>query len=114
MKGTIPFTGAGSDDSARQADESNKQVRYKICAALTKCINKLRDIKIDSTKDLHAVAPMYNLIDYSNNYAETSRRLWQCCRDKLGDDNTTDSESFKFKTRITGRILSLTIPKKLV
>ena len=30
---------------------------------------------------------MYNLIEYSNNYLETSGRLWQYCRDKPAVNN---------------------------
>ena len=44
--------------------------------------------------------PMYNLIEYSDNYAKTSGSLWQCFRDEP-DDNLEDSESFKAK--ITGK-----------
>ena len=46
--------------------------------------------------------PMYNLIEYSNNYAKTSGSLWQYFRDEP-DDNLADSESFKSKIKITGK-----------
>ena len=45
---------------------------------------------------------MYNLIEYSNNYAKTTGRLWQYFRDEP-DDNLEDSESFKSKIKITGK-----------
>ena len=45
---------------------------------------------------------MYNLIEYSDNYAKTSGSLWQYYRDKPNDDST-DSESFKSKIKITGK-----------
>ena len=41
---------------------------------------------------------MYNLIEYSNNYAETSGSLWQCYRNEPAD-NITESKIFKFKSR---------------
>ena len=44
--------------------------------------------------------PMYNLLEYSNNYAKTWASLWQYCRDEP-DDNITNSKSFKFKSSIT-------------
>ena len=32
--------------------------------------------------------PMYNLIEYSDNYSKTSGSLWQCCKDiPAVDDN---------------------------
>ena len=40
--------------------------------------------------------PMYNLIDYSHNYSEKSRTLWQYYR-KESDNNITDSQSLKFR-----------------
>ena len=46
--------------------------------------------------------PMYNLIEYSDNYAKTSGRLWQYFRDEP-DDDIEDSESFKSKIKITGK-----------
>ena len=46
--------------------------------------------------------PMYNLIEYSNNYAKTSGSLWQYFRDEPEDD-IEDSESFKSKIKITGK-----------
>ena len=46
--------------------------------------------------------PMYNLIEYSDNYSKTSGRLWQYYKDEP-NDNTADSESFKSKIKITGK-----------
>ena len=45
--------------------------------------------------------PMYNLIEYSNNYSKTSGSLWQYYKDEP-NDNLANSESFKFKAKITG------------
>ena len=46
--------------------------------------------------------PMYNLIEYSDNYAKTTGSLWHYFRDEPNDD-IEDSESFKFKIKITGK-----------
>ena len=46
--------------------------------------------------------PMYNLIEYSNNYSKTSGGLWQYYKDGP-NDNMKQSESFKSKTKITGK-----------
>ena len=45
--------------------------------------------------------PMYNLIEYSDNYSKTSGSLWQYYKDDP-NDNIANSESFKFKVKITG------------
>ena len=44
---------------------------------------------------------MYNLIEYSDSYSKTSGTLWQCYIDE--DDNTTQSESIKYKIKIRGK-----------
>ena len=45
--------------------------------------------------------PMYNLIEYSDNYSKTSGTLWQYYRDER-NNNLTGSESLKFKIKIIG------------
>ena len=42
------------------------------------------------------------IIECSNNYSKTSVLLWQNCRYER-NATITDSESFKFNTKITGR-----------
>ena len=46
--------------------------------------------------------PMYNLIEYSDNYSRTSRSLWEYYKDDP-NDNITQSESFKSKIKIIGK-----------
>ena len=46
--------------------------------------------------------PMYNLIEYSDNYSKTSGSLWQHYKYDL-NDNLVSSESFKYKVNITGK-----------
>ena len=49
--------------------------------------------------------PMYNLIEYSDNYSKTCGSLWQYYRDD-SNDNLADSESFTSKIKITGKTLA--------
>ena len=46
--------------------------------------------------------PIYNLIEYSDNYSKTSGSLWQYYKDEP-NDNLANSESFKSKVKITGK-----------
>ena len=46
--------------------------------------------------------PLYNLLEYSDNYAKTFGSLWQYYRDEP-NDNLANSESFKSKIKITGK-----------
>ena len=74
-KGKITITGAGDNVTARQADERDKGVAFKSCGAFTNCISETNNTQVDNAKDIYIVMPMYNLIEYSDNYAKTSRSL---------------------------------------
>ena len=76
VKGTITITGAGDDAAATRADERNKGVTFKNCASFTKCISRINNTDIDNAHDIDIVMPMYNLIEYSDNYSKTSGCLW--------------------------------------
>ena len=102
VKGTITINGRGADAVARQADERDKDVSFKNCAPFINCISEINNTQIDNAKDIDIVMTVYNLMDYSDNYAKTSASLWQYFRDEP-DDNIEDSESFKFKVKITGK-----------
>ena len=54
-------------------------------------------------QDIDIVMPMYNLIEYIENYSKTSGSLWQYYKDDP-NNNMTDSESFKLKVKITGQM----------
>ena len=104
VKGTITITGAGADAAARQADERDEGVVFKNCAPFTNCISEINNMQVGNAKDIDIVMPMYNLIEYSDNYAKTSGSLWQYYRDEpINDNDLEDSESFKFKKKITGK-----------
>ena len=102
VNGKISITGVGDSAAARQADERDKGVAFKNCASFTNCISEINNIQVDNVKDIDKVMPMYDLIEYSNNYAKTSGSLWQYYRDEP-NDNLADSESFKSKIKVTGK-----------
>ena len=78
-----------------------KEFQFENCAPFTDCISEINNTQIDNAKYLEVVMPMYNLIEYSNNYSKTSS-LWQYYRDDP-NDNITESASFKYKVKITGK-----------
>ena len=63
----------------------------------------MNNTQVDNAKDLDVVMPVYNLIEYSENYSKTSGSLWQYYRDESDDNGLEDSESFKFQVKITGK-----------
>ena len=102
VKGTITIAGAGADAAARQADERDKGLIFKNCALFINCIGEINNTQVDNDKDIDIVMPMYSLIEYNDNHSKTSGSLWQYYRDEP-NNNLADSESFKFKVRITGK-----------
>ena len=101
VKGTITITGVRIDAAARQGDERNKGLVFKTCAPFTKCISKINSTETDNAQDIDIVMPVYNLIEYSDNYSKTFGSLWQYYKDE-SIHNLANSESFKSKVKITG------------
>ena len=114
VKGKITITGAGADAAPRQADQRDKGVAFKNCTPFINCISEINNMQIENAKDIDIVMPMYNLIEYSDNYAKTTGRLWKYFRDEpVADDDMEDSESFKSKTKITGKKMNeIMVPLK--
>ena len=102
VKGTISIAAkAGNNPNNR-----DKEVVYKNYTPFTNCVSEINNTQIDNDKDIDVVIPVYNLIEYSNNYSKTSGCLWQCYRDEPALANAGDianfhaasnSASFKFK-----------------
>ena len=109
VKGTITVNDTANAGAA--ANNTNKKVIFKNCAPFTNCISEINNTQADNAKDIDIVMPMYNLIEYSDNYAKTSGSLWQYCLDKpaLNNGAIVDfedghlSDSFNFKAKITGK-----------
>ena len=59
--------------------------------------------QIDNVKYVDVVMPMHNLIECSYSYSKTSGSLWQYYRNNPSD-NIKESESFRYKIKITGKI----------
>ena len=75
---------------------------FKNCALFINCISEINNTQVDNAKDIDIVMPMYNLIEYSDNYVKTSESLWQYYRDEPNYD-LANSELFKSKIKITGK-----------
>ena len=93
---------AGIAAQTAQQNRENKNFIFKNCAPFTNCIIKINATTVEQTNDIDLVMPMYNLIEYSDNYEKTSGSLWQFKRDEP-NDNINDSESFKYKVKFTGQ-----------
>ena len=67
--------------------DANTKVVFKNCAPFTKCVTHTKDKHVDNPDNLDIVMPTYNLIEYSDNYSDTSESLWQFKRDKSPVNN---------------------------
>ena len=111
VKGTISINNTAAQGAA--ANNTNKKVIFENCAPFTNCISEINNTRIDNAKDIDIVMPMYNLIEYSDNYAKTTGSLWQYCKDIPAQNAAIDAiiafdannltDSFKFKVKITGQ-----------
>ena len=81
VKGNISANNTAAAGAA--ANNINKKVIFKNCAPFTNCISKINNTQIDNAEYIDIVMPMYNLIEYSDNYSKTSGSLWQYCKKYL-------------------------------
>ena len=90
------------------AANANTRLALKNCAPFTKCNVRKCDERIDTAENLDITMPMYNLIEYSDNYQDSSATLYQYKRDEppeanaINDLTTTTSSSFKYKVELLG------------
>ena len=54
----------------------NTQVAFKNCAPFEECRTDKNDIFVDNAEHINIAMPLYNLIEYSDNYSDTSGSLW--------------------------------------
>ena len=87
---------------------NNTKVAFKNCAPFRKCRTEINETFIDEAEHINIAMPMYLLIEYSNNYSDTSGSLWQFKRDEIEDvDLTVDgnhipnnSSLFEYKSSV--------------
>ena len=90
------------------AADNNTRLALKNCAPITKCNLEINDEHVDTAENLDIVMPMYNLIEYSDNYQDSSTTLYQYKRDEppeadvVADLTANNSSSFKYKIKLLG------------
>ena len=111
VDGTIRGTGGNN----------NTRLALKNCAPFTKCNLEINDEHVDTAENLDIAMPMYNLIEYSDNYQDSSATLCQYKRDEppeanaINDLTTDTSSSFKYKVELLGDpVLDGNIAKRIV
>ena len=80
---------------------------FKNCAPFKECSTEINGTRVDEPKFIDIIMPMYNLIEYSDDYSDTSGSFWGFKRDEINTDAdvyTANSSSFKYKSSIIGNI----------
>ena len=90
------------------AADANTRLALKNCAPFTKCNLEINDEYVDTAEKLDIVMPMYNLIEYSDNYQDLLATLYQYKRDEpleayaVANLTADNSSSFKYKIKLLG------------
>ena len=103
-----------------EAADAATRLAVKSCAPFTKCNLEINDEHVDRAENLDIAMPMYNLIEYSDNYQDSSATLYQYKRDEPPEENaiadlTVDtSSSFKYKISLLGNpVVANNIAKRI-
>ena len=84
------------------------RLALKNCAPFTKCNLEINDEYVDTAENLDIVMSIYNLIEYSDNYQDSSATLYQYKRDEPPNNNANltadNSTSFGYKVNLLGNI----------
>ena len=81
------------------------QVIFKNRAPFEKCRTEINETFVYETDFINITMPMYNLLEYSDNYSDTSGSLWQFKRDKItnnADVRNDNAPLFKYKASLIG------------
>ena len=96
-------------DITAERGDANTKATFKNCDPFIRCVAYINDEHIKTAANLDIIMPMYNLIEYGDNYADSSGSLYQFKKDKqnidvgnIADVTAADSSSFKYKSGILG------------
>ena len=70
-----------------QSKPANSVVAFKNCAPFRTCDVTINDEHVEKAEDLDIVMPMHNLLEYSDNYQDSTGSLYQFKKDEPPDDN---------------------------
>ena len=99
------------DGTIRATNDFNAtRLALKNCTPFTKCNLEINDEHVDMAENLDIVMPIYNLIEYSDNYQDSSATLYQYKPDEPPEDDAVsdvsadNSSSFKYKINLLGNV----------
>ena len=86
-----------------QNKPANSVVTFKNCTPFRTCDITINYEHVEKAEDLVIVMPMYNLLEYSDNYQHSTGSLYQFKRDEPPDDNANvanDTTSLVYKSKL--------------
>ena len=95
----------------------NSIVAFKNCAPFQTCNVNINDEYIEAAKYLDIIIPMFNLLEYSYNYEDTTGSLYQFKRDEPPDNNANvdpNTTSLKYKSIDGVNNIKLVVPLKYI
>ena len=92
---------------------ADTNVAFKNYAPFTRCLTHINDEHVETAENLDIIMPIYNLLEYSDNYADSSGSFYQFKRDEspINDNNNplnitlNNSSSFKYKASLLGKAI---------
>ena len=90
---------AGIQPKRKQPLTAALQVAFKNCTPFEKCSTEINGTLVDGANFINITMPMYNLIEYSDNYSDTSGSWWDFKREGIDNnaDVTNDEKFLPFK-----------------
>ena len=100
---------ATATNTANNNAFGEKKLVFKNNAPFMNCVSKINGVQIDNAEDLDVVMPMYNLLEYSENYKKTTGSLWNYYRDESNSGingginySIMGSKSLEYKANFIG------------
>ena len=90
---------------------ADTNVAFKNCAPFTRCVTHTNDEHVEIAENMDIIMPIYNLIEYSDNYADSSGSLYQFKKDESPMNDAENplnvaldnSAFFKYKSSFLGK-----------
>ena len=90
---------------------ANTNFAFKNCAPFTRCVTHINDEIVETAENLGIIMPVYNFIEYSDKYADSSPSLYQFKRDESPINDAENplsvaldnSASFKYIASLLGK-----------
>ena len=83
---------------------ANTNVAFKNCAPFIRFVTHINDEHVETAENLDIIIPMYNLLEYCDNYADSSGSLYPM--NDAGNPNNValdNSTSVKCKASLLGK-----------